>query len=256
LNARRFSSPVRPSVSAWGAEQVALTGGVERERDDNPEALDDQRLVLGERHVIALAVDVEHRDRAPRDLQRHAHHRLGLDRRAHNQSAIGIEVAARNVARMAIAQRRAGDPLSEREAIRHHLLGVAAVGKQRDEHPGRPIDLIEREIVVWHQPAESLRNAAERLLERVGRQHRGRGVHQRVQRRGPHLSRNSVSAHQPYGYRHARAGLDSSDQTTSWTTACCRAGTGSTFIRCRTSTSLERPSSARTAPDLNGATGR
>ena len=71
--------PVAPDLLA---QRVALAGGVVRERGHRREPLDELDLLVGEAHVLAVAVDVQRTEHPLGRQQRHAHERLGLVERA------------------------------------------------------------------------------------------------------------------------------------------------------------------------------
>ena len=91
---------------------------VDRERGSVAEALREEELLVGERRVLADAVDVERAlELAARD-ERHRDERLGLDRRAGNEAHARIEVRLVREHGLAVVDGPAGDALAERERSR------------------------------------------------------------------------------------------------------------------------------------------
>ena len=99
-------------------EARADVGVVDGERGGVAEALREQELLVGERGVLADAVDVERALQLPARDQRHGDERLGLDRRAGDEADARIEVRLVGEHGLAVVDRPARDALAEGEASR------------------------------------------------------------------------------------------------------------------------------------------
>jgi len=163
------------------AQRVALAGGVEGERRHRREPLDLGDLGRAERLLLADPVDVERGDDAVRDQQGHGCERLGLHLGALDDRGDRILVGALDVARAAVGDDPAGDALTDREGVRHHLGGVLPEREHRNEHLGGAIDLVDRQLVEVEQLAHVMRDPPERVGQGIGGQDACGRVDQRLQ---------------------------------------------------------------------------
>ena len=180
------------------AQRLAPPRRVEGERRHRGELLDLLDLGLGERAADAEPVDVEHGDDAVADDQRHRDERLRLELGPLDDGDDRVVVGALDVARAAVGDHPAGDALADRERVRHHLVGVGAEREHGAQHPGGAIDLVERDLVEVEQHAQVVRDAPERVGERIRREDPRRGVDQRLQRGGV-----GMPGPRRYGHRSA-----------------------------------------------------
>ena len=152
-------------------ETRAHMGVVERERGGIPEPDGQPELLLGEL-LQPDAVDVERPlDAAPGD-ERDGDQRLRVGGSPLDESHARIEVGAVREHGLAMVDGPARDPLPEGEGlIGQHLVCVVAAGKDAPELAGRLVGLVEREIVVWDQLADGVRDAFEQGVERVLGEH-------------------------------------------------------------------------------------
>jgi hypothetical protein len=181
------------------AEAVALARGVVRERGHRREALDELDLLVAERAIRAGPVDVQRADDAVVRDQRDGDERLRDLVRPRDHRAQRVQQRVRDVARAAVADRPARDPVADRDVLGHDLGDPVADGEHRLELVPARQDLVQRQVVVRDQRREMVRDPPERALQRVGREDPRRGVHERLERGLP-TSGGTGRRHRGYGH--------------------------------------------------------
>ena len=145
---------------------------VERERRGVAEPLRELELVLGEARVLADAIDVERPLQRAAGDQRHAHHRLRLDRRSRDVDAARIEVRAVRPDRTAVLDCPAGDPFAEARARAHDLVLVGLRAReQRHELAAILVRLVDVQRFVRHEVGERDGDPVEERVEALLREH-------------------------------------------------------------------------------------
>ncbi len=184
-----------PVAARLLAQRVALSRGLERERRHRREALDLGDLGRGELLVDADPVDVQRGHHAVTHDERDRHERLRLHLGPLDDRDDRVLVGALDVARAAVRHHPAGHALIDAARVGHHLLGVRAKCEDRHEHLRGAIDLVDGQLVVVEQLAQVVRDAAERVGERVRGENAGGGVDERLQRRGVGVTRSGRRGH-------------------------------------------------------------
>ena len=103
------------------AQVLALAGGLVGERGHRGEALDERHLGVGERAVVAGAVDVERAHDAVVGEQRDADERLVVVVGPRDDGADRVEAAVGDVPRAAVANDPAGGAAVDRQRLGHDL---------------------------------------------------------------------------------------------------------------------------------------
>ncbi len=146
-------------------EPGADVGVVERERRGVAKPLRELELGVTEGRVLADPVDVQRSLEHASCDQRHDDQRLGIDRRARDEGNAGIEVRLVREHRLAVLDRPAGDPDTEREGVVEDLVGVVAADEGRHEVPLRLVRLVDVQRLVRDDLVERVRDPDEQGVE-------------------------------------------------------------------------------------------
>ena len=125
------------------------------------------KLVLGEL-LQSDAIDVECSLHLTSCDERYRDERLGIGRRAPDETDAGVEVGAIGEDGFAVLDRPPGDPLAKGERlVGQHFAGVLAAREDGTEFPGRFLGLVKREVVVRNQLSDGVGDALEECVERL-----------------------------------------------------------------------------------------
>ena len=153
------------SVSRLVLETGADVGVVDGERGGVAEALREEELLVGERGLLADAIDVEGPLQLPARDERHGDERLRLDRRAGDEADARVEVRLVREDRLAMVDCPAGDPLAERERLAHDLVGPFAAREDGAELALRLVRLVDVHVLVRDEHGERVGDTLEERAE-------------------------------------------------------------------------------------------